>query len=110
MLVPRATTVPASTRARSPTVTFSAREGGSLAAYLRLGVEHLLTGWDHIAFVLGLTLLIGWRRELVVAITSFTVGHSVTLALAVLGVVRVPSAPVEMTKDLSRFGHSRRRS
>ncbi len=83
--------------ARAPTVVFAEeRATGAFPAYLALGVEHLLTGWDHIAFVLGLMLLIGWRRKLVVAITSFTLGHSITLALAVLGIVRVPSAPVEI--------------
>jgi hydrogenase/urease accessory protein HupE len=60
-------------------------------AYLRLGVEHLLFGLDHVLFVIGLVLLVrGWRM-LVATITSFTVGHSVTLSLATLGVVDVPT-------------------
>lgn len=83
--------------AAEPTVVFSAAEAsGSFPAYLRLGVEHLLTGWDHVAFVIGLVLLIGWRRRLIAAVTAFTVGHSITLAAAVLGVVRAPAAIVEI--------------
>ena len=63
--------------------------------YGRLGVEHILTGTDHLAFVLALLLLVrGWRR-IVQTITAFTLAHTVTLALAVLGVVHVPPAPVE---------------
>lgn len=64
--------------------------------YLRLGVEHLLSGADHILFVVGLLLLLRRRRSLIQAITAFTLGHSVSLALAALGVVRVPQAPVEV--------------
>jgi hydrogenase/urease accessory protein HupE len=63
--------------------------------YGALGVEHILTGADHLAFVLGLLLLVhGWRR-LVQTITAFTLAHTITLALAVLGLVHVPPAPVE---------------
>ena len=63
--------------------------------YGALGVEHILTGTDHLAFVLGLLLLVrGWWR-LVETISAFTLAHTLTLALAVLGVVRVPPAPVE---------------
>jgi hydrogenase/urease accessory protein HupE len=71
--------------------------------YLILGFEHILTGLDHLLFVLGLVLLIhGWRR-LLWTITAFTVGHSVTLSLAVLGFVHVPPAPVEVLIALSIF-------
>ena len=67
----------------------------SFVEYLALGVEHLLTGWDHLTFVLGLLILFGWHRRLVAAVTAFTIGHSLTLALSVLGVLSVPQAPVE---------------
>jgi hydrogenase/urease accessory protein HupE len=63
--------------------------------YLRLGFEHILAGLDHLLFVLGLVLLVRGRRRLLWTITAFTVGHSVTLSLAVLGIVRIPTAPVE---------------
>jgi hypothetical protein len=72
------------------------------ATYLRLGVEHILLGFDHLLFVLGLLLLTGRRtRVLVATITSFTAAHSVTLVLATLGVLHVPAAPVEATIALS---------
>jgi hypothetical protein len=69
--------------------------GTVLRRYGRLGVEHVLGGADHVAFVLGLLLLVvGWQR-LVETITAFMVAHTLTLGAAVLGVVRVPRAPVE---------------
>lgn len=67
---------------------------GVFGSYTGLGVEHILSGWDHLLFVLALVLLIGWGRPLFVTVTAFTGGHSVTLALASLGLVRVPQAPI----------------
>lgn len=66
-----------------------------LQGYGRLGVAHILFGFDHLLFVLALLLLVPDVRTLVKTITAFTVAHSLTLALAVLGVVHVPAAPVE---------------
>lgn len=63
-------------------------------AYLALGLEHILTGPDHLLFVLGLVLLVR-GRQLLWTITAFTLGHSVTLSLAVLGFVHIPPRPVE---------------
>ncbi|WP_169928101.1 HupE/UreJ family protein [Labilithrix luteola] len=63
---------------------------GSLL-FFRMGIEHILTGWDHLVFLLGLVLLRARARSLAAVVTAFTVGHSVTLALAVTGLV-VPSA------------------
>ncbi len=65
------------------------------ADYTRLGIEHILSGWDHLLFVLALVLLVGWGKQLLWTVTAFTVGHSVTLGLAVLGFVHVPQQPVE---------------
>jgi hydrogenase/urease accessory protein HupE len=76
---------------------------GVAASYLSLGVEHLLTGWDHLAFVLGLVLLVPDRRRLLGTITAFTLGHSVTLSLAALGFVRLPPAPLEAAIAASIF-------
>jgi len=59
---------------------------GGLLSFLRLGVEHILTGYDHLVFLFGLVLVGGRLRSLVGAVTAFTVAHSITLALAVLGV------------------------
>lgn len=64
--------------------------------YLVLGIEHILGGIDHLMFVAGLLLLVDGLRRLVVTITAFTVGHSVTLSAAALGWVRVPSGPIEV--------------
>jgi hypothetical protein len=83
--------------ASRPAFRVPAREGAAAVAwaYLRLGVEHLATGLDHVLFVLGLVALLRGGRRLLLAITAFTLGHSVTLAAASLGFVRVPAAPVE---------------
>ncbi len=70
--------------------------------YLRLGVEHILGGLDHLVFVLGLVALVWGRwRALVGAVTSFTAAHSVTLAITALGLVRVVGAAVEAIIALS---------
>jgi hypothetical protein len=65
------------------------------AGYLGLGFEHIAGGVDHLLFVLALILLVRSRRALLLTVTAFTGGHSVTLALAVLGLVAVPGAAVE---------------
>lgn len=69
---------------------------GILRGYLVLGVEHLATGLDHLLFVLGLVLLLGGGRRLLWTITSFTLGHSLTLSAAILGIVAVPARPIEV--------------
>ena len=63
--------------------------------YVRLGIEHILTGPDHLLFVFGLLLLTDTRRRLLATVTAFTLGHSVTLTLAALGLVDLPSRPIE---------------
>jgi len=69
--------------------------------YFKLGVEHILLGFDHLLFVLALLFLVeGWRR-LVATITAFTMAHSLTLAAATFGWVQVPQAPVEAVIALS---------
>lgn len=60
-----------------------------------LGIEHIFTGYDHLAFLVGLLLLGGGVRRLVLVVTSFTVAHSITLALAALGHLTLPSFIVE---------------
>jgi hydrogenase/urease accessory protein HupE len=69
--------------------------------YLGLGIEHILLGVDHLLFVLGLLLLVSGPWMLVKTITAFTVAHSITLALATLGFVAVPSPPVDAAIALS---------
>lgn len=82
-------------------LTFASAGGLPVPAYLVLGVQHILTGTDHLMFVLGLLLLVGIRWRLLEAITAFTVAHSITLALAALGLVQAPSAVVEALVALS---------
>jgi hypothetical protein len=69
--------------------------GTALAHYVELGVKHILSGWDHLAFVMALLLLASTVREVAALVTGFTVAHSVTLGLAVLGVVRPEGRVVE---------------
>lgn len=82
-------------------LTFERHATPAVAAYLTMGVRHILTGVDHLAFVLGLLLLVGPNRHLIKAITAFTVAHSLTLAAAALGWVHAPSAIVEALVALS---------
>ena len=67
-----------------------------LADYMAMGAEHLLTGVDHLLFILGLVLWVRKRRELFLAVTAFTLGHSVTLALTSLNVLSLSSTLVEI--------------
>jgi hydrogenase/urease accessory protein HupE len=83
-----------------PVQTFSG--GGTfLMAYFGLGVEHLVFGLDHILFVLGLVLLVQGWRSLIYVITAFTLAHSLTLGLSMLGRISAPSAVVEAIIALS---------
>jgi len=66
-----------------------------------MGVQHIVTGYDHLAFLLGLLLLGGRVRTLVAILTAFTVAHSITLALAVLRVVSLSPGFVEPAIALS---------
>jgi hypothetical protein len=72
-----------------------AGEGTSFLGWVALGIEHIATGYDHVAFVLALLLLAASFGEVAALVTGFTVAHSLTLALAVLGVVRPEGAAVE---------------
>ena len=70
-------------------------------AYTVLGVEHILSGFDHLLFVLALLFLVGFNRKLLFTITAFTLAHSLTLALSALGLLTLRSPPVEATIALS---------
>lgn len=70
-------------------------------AYGQLGVEHILGGFDHLLFVLGLLFLVGFNRRLVWTVTAFTVAHSLTLGFSTVGWIALRSAPVEATIALS---------
>ena len=70
-------------------------------SYLQHGVEHILFGFDHLLFVLALLMIVRNRRLLLWTVTAFTLAHSITLVLSTLGIVRLPSTPVEAVIALS---------
>ena len=82
--------------APSFTVPTVASRWDVVRGYVGLGVEHILGGPDHLLFVFGLLLLVSAGRLLLQTITAFTLGHSITLSAAVLGIADVPSRPVEV--------------
>lgn len=86
----------------NPDAEFSAPGlGAQAAAFLWLGVRHIFTGYDHVLFLVALLLAGGSTIELVKIVTSFTVAHSITLALAALAVVMLPVRFVESAIALS---------
>ena len=74
---------------------------GVISSYFKLGVQHILGGPDHLLFVAGLLLIAGSLRRIVLAISGFTLAHSLTLSLAALGFVHVPIPPTEAAIALS---------
>jgi hypothetical protein len=79
-----------------------ASSGAGIAwSMLKLGVEHILTGWDHLLFLLGLILIGGRPRTLVGVVSAFTLAHSITLALAALSVFAPSPRLVEPAIALS---------
>jgi hypothetical protein len=86
----------------APRVSVRRAAPTSVVQWVRLGTEHVFTGLDHVAFVVGLFLVVGARgRRLFATVTAFTIAHSSTLALAALHVVELPRAPVEAAIALS---------
>ena len=87
----------------SPTFVATAAPGAFevVRTYTVLGIEHILTGFDHLLFVLSLVLIVRGTRRLIWTVTAFTLAHSITLALATLGVIHVPGPPVEAMIALS---------
>jgi len=77
--------------------------GTTFAGYVALGIEHILTGYDHLAFVLALLLIGGSFGDVARVVTGFTIAHSITLGLTVLGYVQPDNAPVEALIGLSIF-------
>jgi len=75
--------------------------GTGAVSFLRLGIEHILTGYDHLLFLLGLMLPGGGALALAKIITAFTIAHSVTLSLAVLDIVVLPDRLIEAVIALS---------
>lgn len=69
--------------------------GSSLGDYLRVGIRHILSGWDHLAFLIALLLLAGSLGEVATLVTGFTLAHSVTLGLAALRLLSPDAVAVE---------------
>lgn len=88
-------------RASAPQMTVRGDGGGVVWEYLSLGVVHILGGIDHLLFVFGLLLLVGFGRQLLWTVTGFTLAHSVTLALSAMDLVRPQQGPVEAVIALS---------
>ncbi|HMY17932.1 MAG TPA: HupE/UreJ family protein [Polyangium sp.] len=75
--------------------------GPTMLRFLRAGFEHLMTGWDHLAFLLALVLASKTLKQAVLCLTGFTLGHSLTLSMAALGHAAVNTATVEVLIALS---------
>lgn len=90
-------------KAASPVMIIESENesGAGVPEYLRLGLEHIWSGPDHLLYVLSLMLLIAGTRALLLTITAFTLAHSLTLAGAALNLVQLPSGPVEAIISLS---------
>jgi hypothetical protein len=97
------TTQSAILRPANPSYTIPAPGTKAAVAwiYLRLGIEHILQGVDHLLFVLGLLLIVGNRYSLFKTITAFTIAHSITLGIATLGYASAPVAPLNAVIALS---------
>jgi hypothetical protein len=86
---------------REAALTLDKPPTGGFTIFVRLGVEHILTGWDHLLFLLVLLLRTGHWLSLAKIVTAFTLAHSGTLALAALDVVVLPARLVEAVIALS---------
>lgn len=80
-------------RPESPSLKITPAMGSSMGAwsFLLLGVRHILTGPDHLLFLLGLLLIVSNRAALLKTVSAFTLAHSITLALAAFGLIRLPT-------------------
>jgi hydrogenase/urease accessory protein HupE len=88
-------------RPATPEVELGKGAPPAVPRYFMLGVEHILSGWDHLLFVAGLVVLISGFGRLVRALTAFTIAHSITLGAAALGLAGLQPRPVEAVVALS---------
>ena len=87
-------------RPEANSVDLGQSQGAPLLAYFRIGVEHIIFGYDHLLFVLGLVLLVR-PHQLLATVTAFTIAHSITLASSSLAGITLPWPPVEITIAMS---------
>jgi hydrogenase/urease accessory protein HupE len=78
-----------------------AKRGLGALGFLQMGVEHILTGYDHLVFLLGLVIVGGRVRSMLAVVTAFTIAHSITLGVAALGTWVPPSRVIEPLIALS---------
>ena len=83
------------------TATSQKQSQHSWQSFLILGMKHILTGYDHLLFLLALLIGRQTLKQYVFTVTAFTIAHSITLTLAVLGIVDLPSRLVESFIALS---------
>ncbi|GAA0274502.1 HupE/UreJ family protein [Alteraurantiacibacter aestuarii] len=91
-------------RGSDPQTYFTGTSAGVLAVmgtFVPSGIHHIMIGPDHVLFIIGLILLGGSWRRLAIIVTSFTIGHSVTLSLAALDIVMIPAGIIEPLIALS---------
>lgn len=69
--------------------------GAIFADYLWIGIDHILTGWDHLAFLACLAILAGSFRRIALVVTGFTLGHATSICASALGFAGLPATPVE---------------
>lgn len=97
---PSTVMVPAG-QSRSVTAATAQSAGPDFAVFFRFGIKHILEGTDHLLFLFCLLIAGGTLRHLMVVVTAFTVGHSVTLALSVLGLISLNATLIESLIALS---------
>ncbi len=83
------------------TIPYESSYASTISTYFKLGVEHILFGFDHLLFVLALLLITTGTRKLITTVTAFTVAHSITLSLSALNFAGLPAPPVEAVIALS---------
>ena len=75
--------------------------GGVFRDFVRLGIEHILAGWDHLIFLLCLIIIARTPKRILLTVTGFTIGHALTITLVSLGAATLPLPPVEAAIALS---------
>lgn len=84
----------------NPVFDLGSAQAAAAPAYVKIGIDHIVFGWDHLLFVIGLVMLVA-RRQIIGVASAFTVAHSVTLALAAFELLTLPTRPVEILIAMS---------
>ena len=81
---------------RNPSITIPIKKQAFPTTYFKLGIDHLLSGIDHILFIFGLLFLVTGVINIIKTITAFTIAHSITLGLSVFNLITLPQATIEV--------------